>query len=88
MVERESDGTTLHRHSDHLKQFEFDMSIPAEYQPTAEVMLKQWHEMFERARSDNDDENNEPIQFDNLRAEGRRARRNNTRYFNDDFVNE
>jgi len=93
VLERDSDGTTLRRHPDHLKRFDFENPAqPAAPTPTEQDVLRQFHKQFNDINDINEypDDSNEPLDVNHHHhhQQQRRERRNNPRYFNENFVNQ
>ena len=89
VVERDSDGSTLRRHPDHLKRYEFKTSTETPQPQTEEDILRKFHEQFETVYNDSPD-SNDSIELTNGRQahqQPHRMRRHNPRYFNEEFIN-
>ena len=89
VVERDSDGSTLRRHPDHLKRYEFKTSTETPRPQTEEDILRKFHVQFETVYNDSPD-SNDSIELTNGQQAHRqphRIRRHNPRYFNDEFIN-
>ena len=87
-IERLRDGAEFRRHPDDVRLFNGYNEI-TEQAPTEQEILKEYLEQFPRFPEEDDWDTSEPMQQQQVPAEGRpqRVRQPNRRYYNENFVN-